>query len=203
MSPFPASALHRVLEPMPTNFRLFVAAPPFWYQLMSLLFLAALTKLPQMRHSVITSYLLSALWASGGGWPERRSFLSASLGVTQTTASAGGRLGLDGLLASSHAWAPGPLSTWSLVLHEASLGFFPRAASSEEGKRGNFRAPPGLGPEVRQRHFCSILLVKASHEAGPDSRGRDIHFMAQWEVDEVLLQRGVYDRMGEKSQPFL
>lgn len=148
---------------------------------------------------MITSYLLPALWASSGGWPERRSFLSASLGVTHITASAGGRLGLARLLASSHAWAPGPLSTWSLVLHEASLGFFPRAAPSEEGKRGNFRASPGLGPEVRQRHFCSILLVKASHEAGPDSKGRDIHFMAQWKVDEVLLQRGVYDRMGEKN----
>lgn len=63
---------------------------------------------------MLTSYLLPALWASGRGWPELRSFLSASLGVTHITASAGGRLGLA-VFWPLHV--PGPLG---LSLHMVS-----------------------------------------------------------------------------------
>ena len=131
-------------------------------------------------------HLLTILWARNLGWTQLGSFLSGSPGVTHVTALAGGKAGDWPIVGPhSHAWdwcrlAPGPLSasTWSLILQEASLGFFP-GVLLWEGKSGNSRASPGIGPEVRPYHFCYILLVKASHEAGPDSRGREIPFMAQ------------------------
>lgn len=104
------------------------------------------------------------------------------------------RLGLG--QGSCNSWA-----AWSLTLTD---GFAHMAAVFIEGGSGSFRASGSQGFEVIGCHCWHILLVKASHQAIPDSRqwGSKFYFVMGVIVKE-LWPYLTYCRAFQRGEQFL
>ena len=81
------------------------------------------------------------------------------------------------------------LSPWSFLLKETGLNFF-----QGQNQRGPEKKLQGILRPRTRSHICRfyyILLVKAGHKAGPDSRAGERHLTSQWEKWQRHITKGV------------
>lgn len=98
----------------------------------------------------------AACGPAGPGWPH--------------TSWASGRMsGMAGPLSLHGLSLFFSLSTGSLVFREASLGLFQGVEVQERESRSLSKGSWSRGLEITQNHVCPLLLIKASHQASPDS----------------------------------